>query len=45
MAWGRFDVTVYVVIAGLPFVLGVLFLLNWRYHAEVRLKSPAANAM
>lgn len=31
-----FPLSVYLMMAGLPFVLGVLFLLNWRYRAEVR---------
>jgi hypothetical protein len=31
-----FAVSVYVDLAGLPFVLGVLFLLNWLYRAELR---------
>jgi hypothetical protein len=31
-----FPLSVYVYLAGLPFVLGLLFLLNWRYRREVR---------
>ncbi len=34
---GGFLPSVYLMMAGLPFVLGLLFLLNWRYHAELRL--------
>jgi len=36
MRFPRFPASVYVGIAGLPFVLGVLFLLNWLYRAELR---------
>lgn len=31
--------SVYLMMAGLPFVLGLLFLLNWRYRAELRLSA------
>jgi len=31
-----FDWTVYALIAGIPFVIGVLFLLDWIYHKEIR---------
>jgi len=37
----RFSVSTYVVLAGLPFVLGVLFLLNWLYRAELRINVHA----
>lgn len=33
--WGTFPASVYAEIAGLPFVIGVLFLLNWRYGGEL----------
>lgn len=35
-AFRGFPFSVYLALAGLPFVLGVLFLLNWRYRAELR---------
>jgi hypothetical protein len=34
--WGRFVWYVYAVISGSLFLLGALFLLNWRYRAELR---------
>jgi hypothetical protein len=34
-----FPISVYLMMAGLPFVLGLLFLLNWRYRAELRLEA------
>lgn len=37
IAWADFPPSVYMALAGVPFLLGVLMLLNWRYHAEVRL--------
>lgn len=35
-AWGRFHWSVYVVICGPLLLLGVLFLVNWIYRAELR---------
>jgi len=34
--WGRFVWHVYAIISGFLFLLGALFLLNWRYRAELR---------
>lgn len=34
---GGFAPSVYLMMSGLPFMLGLLFWLNWRYRAEVRL--------
>ena len=34
--WGRFDWGTYAIIAGPAFLMGVLFLLNWRHRAELR---------
>ena len=34
--WGRFHWSAYVVISGSLFVMGVLFLFNWLYRAELR---------
>jgi len=31
-----FPWSVYAVIAGIPFVIGILFLLDWFYHKEIR---------
>jgi hypothetical protein len=36
---GRFPWSVYAVIAGPLFAVGLLFLLNWRYRAELHAKS------
>ncbi|MEZ4712947.1 MAG: hypothetical protein R3A44_37505 [Caldilineaceae bacterium] len=35
-AWGQFPVSVYLVMAGVPFVVGVLWLLDWLYKPELR---------
>ena len=35
-AWGRFPLSVYFIVAGPLFLLGVMFLVNWRYRAELR---------
>ncbi|MEZ4657013.1 MAG: hypothetical protein R2911_05530 [Caldilineaceae bacterium] len=35
-AWGRFPTSVYLVMAGIPFVVGVLWLLDWLYKPELR---------
>ncbi|MEZ4732832.1 MAG: hypothetical protein R3E79_37485 [Caldilineaceae bacterium] len=35
-AWGRFPLSVYLVMAGAPFVVGVLWLVDWLYHTEIR---------
>jgi len=34
--WGRYHWSAYVSISGPLFLIGILFLLNWRYRAEVR---------
>ena len=36
MAWGRFDWTVYLLIAGPLFLIGALFLVNWLTRAKLR---------
>ena len=36
MAWGRFHWPVYLTISGPLFLLGLLFLINWLYKAELR---------
>lgn len=36
MAWGRFPLVTYVLIAGPAFVLAALFLANWIYRKELR---------
>jgi hypothetical protein len=36
MAWGQFPVSVYLVLAGLPFLLGLLFLVDWWYGGVLR---------
>jgi len=36
MAWGRFHWSTYLVISGPLFLVGVLFLINWLYRAELR---------
>jgi hypothetical protein len=36
MAWGRLHWTAFVFIPGPLFVVGVLFLLNWLYRAQLR---------
>jgi hypothetical protein len=34
--WGRFPWSVYAIISGPMFLLGILFLLNWIFRAELR---------
>lgn len=34
--WGRFPWFTYVLISGPLFLVGILFLLNWRYRAQLR---------
>lgn len=36
MAWGRFEWGTYLLIAGPLFLIGVLFLVNWFFRAELR---------
>ena len=36
MAWHRFPWSVYAIIAGPLFLLGILFWINWLYRAELR---------
>jgi hypothetical protein len=38
-SWGRFPLSVYLVIAGPLFLVGVLFLFNWFYRRELRASS------
>jgi hypothetical protein len=35
-AWGRFPLSTYVLISGPLFLVGVMFLLNWRYRGQLR---------
>jgi len=39
MAWGKFHWSVYAVISGSLFVLGALFLVNWIYRSDLRLRT------
>lgn len=34
--WGKFPLTTYIVIAGPLFIIGILFLLNWKYRTDLR---------
>ena len=34
--WGRFPLATYILIAGPLFLIGILFLLNWKYRAQLR---------
>ena len=34
--WGRFDLSVYFLMAGPLVIVGILFLLNWKYRADLR---------
>ena len=36
MSWGRFHWSAYLLISGPLFLVGVLFLVNWLYRAELR---------
>ena len=36
MSWGRFHWSAYLLISGPLFLVGVLFLINWLYRAELR---------
>jgi hypothetical protein len=38
-AWGKFPLSAYFAISGPLFVVGVLFLFNWLYRAEIRADS------
>lgn len=42
MAWGQFYFSVYLLLAALPFALGLLFLLNWFYRTELHHEPQAA---
>jgi len=35
LAWGRFPLTTYLVISGPLALIGILFLLNWKYKASL----------
>ncbi|QQS47466.1 MAG: hypothetical protein IPM66_02050 [Acidobacteriota bacterium] len=39
MAWGKFHWTAYAGISGPLFVLAALFLINWMYKSELRLRT------
>lgn len=34
MSWGQFNLSVYLIISGPLFLMGILFLLNWLYRQE-----------
>jgi hypothetical protein len=36
IAWGDFDLVTYLLIAGPPFLVGVLFLLGWVYRKQIK---------
>ena len=36
MAWGQFQLSVYLMMAGVPFVVGILWLIDWLYRRELR---------
>jgi hypothetical protein len=36
IAWGQFSLGVYLLMAGVPFVVGVLWLVDWLYRAELK---------
>jgi hypothetical protein len=38
-SWGRFVWYVYAILSGSLFVLGALFLLGWKYRAEIRART------
>jgi hypothetical protein len=38
-AWGKFPLVAYFAISGPLFVVGVLFLFNWLYRAEIKARS------
>jgi hypothetical protein len=35
-AWGQFPLSVYLVMAGVPFVVGVLWLIDWLYKPKLQ---------
>jgi hypothetical protein len=37
--WNRFPVPVYLMLAGLPFILGLLFLVDWWHRGALRMSS------
>jgi hypothetical protein len=37
-AWGRFHLVAYVTISGPLFLIGILFLMNWFYKPELKIK-------
>jgi len=39
-SWGRFPWHVYAIISGPLFLVGALFLLNWRYRTELHRSAP-----
>jgi hypothetical protein len=36
ITWGQFPLFVYLLMAGVPFVVGILWLVDWLYRAELR---------
>jgi hypothetical protein len=38
-AWGRFHWSVYITISGPLFLIGILFLINWLYRDEIRIRA------
>ena len=42
--WGRFHWSAYAILSGSLFLLGALFLLGWKYRAELRATSQAPAA-
>ena len=38
--WAQFPVSVYLMLAGLPFLLGLLFLVDWWYRGALRMLPP-----
>ena len=39
MSWGQFNLSVYLMMSGPLFLIGILFLLNWLYRKELRVGS------
>jgi hypothetical protein len=35
-AWGKFPFVTYLAISGPAFLIGILFLINWKYKAELK---------
>jgi hypothetical protein len=41
--WAQFPASVYLMLAGLPFLLGLLFLVDWWYRGTLRMPSTRAH--